>query len=111
MSSEHDHGIETDHDLTETFNNAANPPEQAKEPKPTAELRPPALMGPGLGSASADLGDERSVSPQLREQGPSEPPKSPPTKEAFNKAARVGALRAVFERKAEERDNENDHER
>lgn len=100
-------GIETSHDLTPEFNHAANPPEVTKEAKPTAELRPPGPMGPGLGSISQETGQERNVSPQLRDQVPAGPSVSPTMKQAFNQAARAGALRAVFERKANERSNDN----
>tara|TARA_R110000782_G_scaffold102483_5_gene189526 strand:- start:27235 stop:27570 length:336 start_codon:yes stop_codon:yes gene_type:complete len=111
MANEHDPGIKTGHDLTESFNEAANPPTRAKEPLPTVELRPPAPMGPGLGSISQNHASERAVSPQLRDPDSAAPPKSPPTREAFNTAARAGALRAMFERRAGERTNERDHDR
>lgn len=106
MARDDHHGIRSDHVLTNEFNEAAAPPEEAKHAKPTPEYRPPFPAGPGLGSLLPELAliPDRDVSPQLRDQSPDPRTKPVPHREAFNTAARSGLLRAIFERKA--RDHE-----
>ncbi|MEO1009602.1 MAG: hypothetical protein AAFX79_13650 [Planctomycetota bacterium] len=109
MDHENDNPIKADVEATKDFNDAADPtPEQElEEPMPTLELRPPEPMGPGLGDRAPGSTAERGpqVSPQLRGDEP-EPrkPTMPLVKREFNREARKGVFREMFNRKARERD-------
>lgn len=75
---------------------------------PELNLNPPELLGPGMGSRTRGQAFRPRVSPGLREkstepkqdeqskQAGTEP--APPLKPTFNREARNGALRSVFDR-------------
>lgn len=99
--------IRTDIDAKKDFKDAANPKPKHKEPDPTLDLNPPAPPGPGLGSRSPAPANTRDplVSPQLRDPQPApDKPPMPLVKREFNHAARKGQFRAMFNRKAQDRE-------
>jgi hypothetical protein len=109
MDRENENPIKTDIDATKDFNDAAdpNPEQQIEEPDPTLELRPPGPMGPGLGDRSPGSTTERGpqLSVRLRDNDQEHSgPTMPLLTRDFNQESRKGFFRAMFNRKAEERD-------
>jgi len=77
---------------------------------PELNLNPPGPLGPGMGSRSRGQAFRPPVSPALRDKAsepnkgePAKPESTPPTpllKPTFNREARKGALRSVFEKQS-----------
>ncbi len=111
MNDEHDsQPIQTEIDLTKEFGAAAAPERKPEHTKPVLNFDPPTPAGPGLGGMApgAPNTHDRNVSPQLRNDEPSTPPR---LRDQFNIESGKKAFREMFNRKAKERGNENGMER
>lgn len=103
--------------ITPEFNDAAAPipptspaQPQARESRPDLVLRPPRLMGPGLGGMEARAAWHPPEN-EAERPAPAANPTPRSHTERFNQEARKGIFRAMFNRKARERDHNLDPDR